>query len=74
MKKCLILLLMLLLLIPQAYAAEDDATALDFCADAEIFSIYASYTVETGVTDVAVTFADQVKDYAYANFVGGKLI
>jgi len=72
MRKTLVLLLMFLLLVPQAYAAED-STELDFCADGQVYSIYASYTVEEDVTDVTVTFADHVKSYAYANFVNGKL-
>ena len=72
MKKTLVLLIALLLLVPQVCAAET-GTALRFGSGDPIYSIYASYEIEAGITDVKVTFADQVKNYAYSNFVNGKL-
>ena len=72
MRKTLVLLLVLLLLIPQAYAA-GDSTPLRFGSDEAVCSIYASYEIEEDVTEVTVTFADHVKNYAYSNFVNGKL-
>lgn len=72
MRKALVFLLALLLLIPQAYAAED-ATALRLGSDTAVSSIYGSYEVLEDAADVSVTFSDAVGQFAYANFVDGKL-
>jgi len=71
MRKTLVFLLALLLLIPQAYAA--DATALRLGSDTAISSIYGSYEVLEDAVDVSVTFSDALGQFAYANFVDGKL-
>lgn len=73
MKRIIFSLLTLMLLTVQAFAVEEESTALRFGTEEPVSAIYASYEVETGAQEVTVTFAEHVRSSAYANFVDGKL-